>query len=333
MELTACVNTGCSTSVSNFVVRGGPVTTAAPTGLNCNLVNANGNRLDCNWNFVGNSQFYFIHVVQPGRGPGGGALTVAGRQVGATNVSLGIPNGLANIIVRACTGDGCGPFNPVPAVVNANFGSPPAPVLAEPLGGSLLDTGNDAPRVVFTWSLVAAANPVAYKYRLYVQDFSRGVPALDVITDNNFYGAYLNPGTRYDAIVFAVSDFNALQGPASGFLVRGRPPRSPTVTEPTVGSTITRNAQGRVKVSWTQLVNPDSTVPATIYQYYFNTAPAITGTTIDTFVEAQFPNGTWLGIVRACTTGTQCMEGSEAGWGPWNNAPGGEGGQALFTVR
>ena len=44
-----------------------------------------------------------------------------------------------------------------------------------------------------------------------------------MLTSNNFHGAYLNPTTRYDALVVAIPVGGGAprQGPAQGFVVKG----------------------------------------------------------------------------------------------------------------
>ena len=273
-------------------------------------------------------------MVQQGTGPGGGALTVAGGQVGGTSTSLLIPNGPASAIVRACTGDGCGPFSTA-AQFTASFGNPNLPILGTPFNGESVNSGNLAPKVEFSWNRVAGDTGSNFTYRLYVQDFSRNRAALDILTTNNFYAAFFNPGTRYDALVIAIPNAGGAQrqGPPSPFLVRGKVPNSPVATEPTYGSTVDRDAQGKIHVAWTPIVNDDGTVATRNYQCFFNTPTPVTGVTTNIALDEVFPVGTFIGIIRACTTGTTCVASSETGWGPWSNGAGSEGGQASFTVR
>lgn len=336
MELVPCTASGCQPpAVSHFTVRGGSVPPAAPAGMSCTTANDGGqNRLTCRWNTVAGAHFYRVNVVQPGAGPGGGALTVAGGQTGALFASYLVPNGLLSVVVKACTGDGCSPFSPA-VQVNPRVGGPNVPVLGEPFAGSVVDSGVHAPRVFFAWNRVAGDTGSNYTYRLFVQDFSRTSPALDVLTVQNFHAAFFNPGTRYDAVVVAIpkSGGPALQGPASAFIVRGRAPNSPVVTEPAYNSTVTRNAQSRVRVTWTPIVNNDGTPATRNYQYYFSGPSDITGVTGTNSVELLLTPGAWRGIVRACMAGTGCSESSNAGWGPWSNAPDSEGGAASFIVR
>lgn len=336
MELQACTASGCgSPAISNFVVAAGAIPPVAPAGVSCQAVNDAGqNRINCNWNAVAGTHFYFVNIVQPGAGPGGGALTVAGGQAGTNSASFLVPNGSASVIVRACTGDGCGPFSAA-VPVNATVGNPNVPVLGEPFAGSSFDSGSSAPAVTFSWSRVAGDNGSNYTYRLYVQDFSRNRPALDVYTTNNFHAAYFNPGTRYDALVIAIPNGGGQQrqGPPSAFVVRGNVPKSPVAVEPGYRATIDRNSQGKVRVAWTPIVNLDGTVSTRLYQYFLSGPTQISGVTTDTFADLTLASGSWQGIMRACNTGTACTASSPAGWGPWNNAVGSEGGPAAFTVR
>ncbi len=335
-EVRACDNSGCSTpGITNFVLAGGSVPSAPPTGVQCTVANDNNqNRLNCAWTALTGAHFYFVNVVQPNTGPGGGALTVAGQQVGTNSISVLIPNGQATVLVRGCTGDGCGPFS---AGVNIapSIGNPTVPILGEPFAGSSVDAGSNAPQITFAWNRVAGDNGSNYRYRLYVQDFARNAPALDVLTTTNFFGAFFNPGTRYDALVIAIpiNGGPAQQGPPSAFLTRGRVPRSPVATSPTYGSTVARDGNGQVTVAWTPLVNSDGTVSTRNYQYFFAGPTQVSGITTLTSLPLTLGPGNWQGTMRACTTGTSCTAGSETGWGPWNNQAGSEGGMAGFTVQ
>ncbi len=336
MELVPCTASGCQApAISHFTLRGGTVPPAAPTGLSCTTSNDGGqNRIGCRWNTVDGAHFYRVNVVQPGAGPGGGALTVAGGQTGALFASYLVPNGSLSVVVKACTGDGCGPFSPA-VRVNTQVGSPNVPVLGEPFAGSVVDSGVHAPRVFFAWNRVAGDNGSNYSYRLFVQDFARASSALDVVTAQNFHAAFFNPGTRYDAVVVAIPNGGGpvLQGPASAFIVRGRAPNSPVVTEPAYNSTVTRNAQSKVRVGWTPIINNDGTPATRNYQYYLSGPSDITGVTANNSVELPLAPGAWRGIVRTCIAGTGCSESSNAGWGPWSSAPDSEGGAASFIVR
>lgn len=336
MELVPCTASGCQPpAVSQFSIRGGRVPAAAPAGLSCTMSSDSGqNRVGCRWSTVDGAHFYRVNVVHPSAGPGGGALTVAGGETGALSASYLVPAGSLSVVVKACTGDGCGPYSPA-VRVNPQAGNPNVPVLGEPFGGSVIDSGTEAPRVFFSWNRVAGDTGSNYTYRLYVQDFSRDSAALDVLTDKNFHAAFFNPGTRYDAVVVAIPNNGgpSRQGPASAFIVRGRAPNSPVITAPAYQAPVTRDTGSKVRIAWTPLVSSDGTASPRSYQYYLSGPLDLTGVTTNVSVELPLPPGTWSGIVRGCTIGTGCSESSSTGWGPWSNAPGSEGGAASFTVR
>jgi hypothetical protein len=346
-----------------FTVANGPTPTVAPEGVSCQLVNdANQNRLNCSWMPTMGADFYFAHVVQPNTGPGGGALTVAGTQAGQPSTSLLIPNGAASFVVRACTGDGCGPFSG-PVQVNAGFGNPAAPTLAEPFSGSIVDGGAGAPVVTFTWNLVAGDSQF-YLYRLYVQDFTRNEPALDVVTSNNYYAAYLNPGRRYDALVmalpFTTPFYNGpprspTQSAPSGFVTRGKTPNAPSVFAPTLvpsfGATapfiqlpvVPKELCGQVLVKWTDLPDALGGSMARLYQVELSSQLSTLLRVTTSQLSVAFPvvggNLQAGGVprrfgvrVRACATGTTCAPGSETGWGPWSGSGTAEGGSGGFSL-
>ena len=90
---------------------------------------------------------------------------------------------------------------------------------------------------------------------------------------------------------------------------------------------------GNIQLGW-------SPVPgATLYQYFVAVLGQGTATVqgVTPGLLAQVPlTGTgagtvYSGIVRACPAGATCVLGSDAGWGPWSNAPGGPG-VTNFTV-
>ncbi|MBM3737187.1 MAG: hypothetical protein FJW39_15510 [Acidobacteria bacterium] len=332
LEMRTC-NPFCGTaSTSIFTVTLPAVPTGVPAGLACTNTNNSGqNRVNCNWGAVARADFYFINIIQAGAGPGGGALTVAGTQVGATTVSLPVPNGVLDVIVRACNGDGCGAYSP-PFRVIASFGNPTVPILAEPFGGSVVDAGTGVPIGVFTWSRAAADTGGNFVYRLYVQDFSRNAPAVDIITSNNFHAAHLNPATRYDALVIAipVAGGTQLTGPAQGFITRGRIPTAPSFVAPTVFSSV---LAGIVTLGWTPIPFLNGDTDGRVYQYSLTGPAQRSGVIAGLNADVTLPIGTYSGAVRACTTGLNCTAGSEAGWGPWSGAPGGEGGPTTFTLR
>jgi len=286
-----------------------------------------GNSLTATWTSVPGADFYAIYVIQPSGGPGGGALTVAARQVSETNVTLPVPAGAANVIVAACNGDGCGPWS-VDATIQPEGPNPALPNLGTPLGGSVVA----GPGVEFSWNRIPGDDGSNTVYRLYVQDLSRQAAALDVYTTQNFWAAYFKAeGARYDALVVANPGPGQVVGPPQGFNVRGTSSSAPTMVSPAHQS---RVPAGNVQLGW-------SPVPgAGLYQYYIailgQPAPAVTGVTPGLVV--QVPLGTvggadtlYSGITRACLAGTSCVATSDAGWGPWSNAPGGPG-VTNFTV-
>jgi hypothetical protein len=91
---------------------------------------------------------------------------------------------------------------------------------------------------------------------------------------------------------------------------------------------------GNVALGW-------SPVPgATLYEYYVAVlgqgTAAVTGVTPGLVVQVPLPAvagqpTTYSGITRACMSPTGCSPTSDAGWGPWSNAPGGPG-VTNFTV-
>ncbi len=328
LEVKAC-GAGCSTAgLSYFSVRLNPVPSTPPTITVCNVQNQiSQNLLTCNWTPVAGADLYVVQVVQTGAGPGGGALTVASSQVSTTSASFQVPNGNLQVVVQACNGDGCS--NPSGGYgIVTSFGNPAVPTMGSPVGGSVVD----GPTLVFSWTRIPADNGSNTFYRLYVQDFARNQPALDVITNQNFWGAQFAAGRRYDALVIANPDsLNASQGPPQGFTTRGTNPQSPTLVQPQHQGSV---KQGNVKLGWTPLPG------AQLYQYYIaisgQNTPVATGVT--TGIEVQVPlavannqNTVHSGIVRACTTGLNCTAGSETGWGIWSNQTGGTG-VTTFTL-
>ena len=119
-------------------------------------------------------------------------------------------------------------------------------------------------------------------------------------------------------------------GPAQGFNVSGSSATAPTMVAPAHNSTV---AAGNVALGW-------SPVPgATLYEYYVGvlggstaTARGVTPGLVAYVPLAGAAGGTaYSGIVRACPEGATCVAGSDAGWGPWSNEPGGPG-VTNFTV-
>lgn len=322
LEVKAC-GAGCGPAgLSYFSVRLNPVPAAPPVITVCNVQNQiNQNLLTCNWTPVAGADLYVIQVVQAGAGPGGGALTVASSQVSTTSASFQVPNGALQVVVQACNGDGCSNTSGAYGITAA-FGNPSVPTMGSPVGGLTVQ----GPTILFSWSRLPSDNGSNTFYRLYVQDFARNQPALDILTNQNFWGAQFAAGRRYDALVIGNPDsLNASQGPPQGFTTRGNNPLSPTLVQPQHQGSI---KQGNIKLGWTPLPG------AQLYQYYIAAAgqntPVATGVT--TGIEVQVPlsvvnnqNTPHTGIVRACTAGLSCTAGSETGWGIWSDRPGGAG--------
>jgi hypothetical protein len=326
MQVRAC-QAGCGpySAAVDFAVALGAVPTAKPTITSA--VVSGGNSLAVSWTAVTGAEWYQVQVVQPRpAGPGGGALTVAARQVsGATSTTLAVPAGQASVIVAACNADGCGPYSTA-ASINPTGPNPSAPQIGSPLDGSVV-TG---PSTLFTWTRIPGdtGNTV---YRLYVQDLSRQRAALDVYTSQNFYGALLNAeGGKYAAVVIANPGPGQVGGPPINFTVRGSSAVAPTLMAPTLGSVL---PAGNVLLGWTPVPG------ATLYEYLVSVQGAAVasgrGVTPGIFVQVPLTavNGqatVYNGIVRACPAGQTCSGGSDAGWGPWSSAAG--SGVISFTV-
>jgi glucose/arabinose dehydrogenase len=326
LKVRAC-QAGCGpfSAPVTFAVSLPPVPTGTPGITGCSV--SGGNSLTCDWNAVAGADLYQVYVVQPPpAGPGGGALTVAARVVSATTVTLPVPSGVANVIVAACNGDGCGPFSsPMgigPAGPNPNVAS-----LGTPLGGSVVS----GPTVMFSWNRVPGDNGSNTIYRLFVQDLSRQATALDVYTTQNFWAAFFKAeGTRYDALVIANPGPGQVAGPAQGFDVSGTSASAPTMVAPGHQSSV---KTGNVQMGWSPVLG------AGLYQYFI--AAHVGGgvaTGVAPGLAVQVPLAAvggaatpYSGIARACPSGLACTAGSDAGWGPWSNAPGGPG-VTNFTV-
>ena len=326
LKVRACqASCGPYSTPVTFSVTLPPVPITGPTGLGCSV--SGGNSLTCNWNSVANADAYQIQVVQaPPAGPGGGALTAAAKQVSATTVTLPVPAGAATVFLSACNGDGCGPYSTVP--ITAAGPNPSQANIGTPMAGTVV-TG---PGVLFTWNRVPGDNGSNTFYRLFVQDLSRQATALDVFTSSNFYSAYFKAeGARYDALVVSNPGLGSqATGPSQGFNVAGASATAPTMVSPAHNSSVT---SGNIQLGW-------SPVPgATLYQYFVAVLGQGSATVqgVTPGLIAQVPlSGTgvgtvYSGIVRACPAGATCVLGSDAGWGPWSNAPGGPG-VTNFTV-
>jgi hypothetical protein len=300
----------------------GPAPSSAPSITSA--VVSGGTNLAVSWSAVAGAEWYQMFVIQSGTGPGGGALTVAAREVVGTSVSgVALPVGNASVLVAACTGNGCGPFSGARSIT-ATGQNPSAPQIGQPLSGSVVD----GPGVMFTWNRVPGDNGSNTTYRLYVQDLSRGTAALDVLTTNNFYAAYFRAeGARYDALVVANPGPSQVVGPAVGFNVRGQSATAPTMTQPTHNSTV---PAGNIQLAW-------SPVPgATLYEYFVSGGGASTrGVTPGLTVQVPLASvggapTAYTGIVRSCPAAATCAPGSDAGWGPWSDVAG--PGVTNFTV-
>ncbi|MFN8641665.1 MAG: hypothetical protein U0802_08425 [Candidatus Binatia bacterium] len=321
LQVRAC-QAGCgpySTAV-DFTVALGAVPTGAPTITGSTV--SGGNSLTVGWTSVPGAEWYQVQVVQPPpAGPGGGALTVASRQViGATTASnIPVPIGQAFVLVAACNGDGCGPFSGG-ATITPGGPNPAVPNVGEPVGDSVVN----GPSVLFAWNRIPSDNGSNTVYRVYVQDLSRQTAALDVLTTQNYYGALLKAeGAKYAVVIIANPGLaGAVQGPGVAFTVRGTSAVAPTLMAPTNGST---QPAGNVLMAW-------SPVPgATLYEYYVAvsgvSAATSRGTTPGVFVQVPLAavNGQptlYSGIARACPAGATCAGGNDAGWGPWSNTAG-----------
>lgn len=241
-------------------------------------------------------------------------------------MTLPVPMGFANVVVAACNGDGCGPFSTAVGI-NPGGPNPTMASLGTPLGGSIVS----GPTVGFAWNRIPGDNGNNTVYRLYVQDLSRQAAALDVYTTQNYWAAYFRAeGARYDALVIANPGAGQIVGPAQGFNVSGTSADAPTMVTPGHQSSV---RAGNVQLGW-------SPVPgATLYEYYVAVlgqgSPTARGVTPGLLAQVPLTGaagGTlYSGIVRACPAGATCVSGSDTGWGPWSNAPGGPG-VTNFTV-
>jgi predicted outer membrane repeat protein len=326
LRVRACQG-GCGpwSATRNFTATIGAPPSAAPT-INTAVVSG-GNSLAVTWSSVSGAEWYQLYVIQSSGGPGGGAVTVAAREVVGTSISgLPIPAGAASVLVAACTGNGCGPFSSVRSITGGGP-NPSAPQLGQPLGGSVVS----GPGVLFTWSRVPGDDGTNTTYRLYVQDLSRATAALDVLTTDNFYGAYFKAeGARYDALVVANPGPSQVVGPAVGFVVSGQSAAAPTMAQPTHNSTL---PQGNIQLGW-------SPVPgATLYEYFVAAVGSSIAPTrgVTPGLVVQVPLSAlsgapqlYSGIVRSCPEGASCAPGSDAGWGPWSNQAG--PGVTNFTI-
>jgi ELWxxDGT repeat protein len=326
LKVRAC-QAGCGpwSAAVTFSLALPPVPAQAPQNLAC-VVNG-GNSLTCDWSAVPSASAYEVQVIQPPpAGPGGGALAVAAKLVSATTVTLPVPIGNATVLVAACNGDGCGPT--ASQGITASGPNPSQPTIGTPTAGSVVS----GPAVLLTWNRIPGDNGSNTSYRLYVQDLSRQSAALDVFTTGNFYSAFFKAeGARYDALVIANPGTpGQITGPAQGFNVSGSSATAPTMVSPTHNGTV---SSGNIQLGW-------SPVPgATVYEYFVavlgQSSAAVRGVAAGLVTQVPLtgtaPGTLYSAIVRACPAGATCVAGSDAGWGPWSNAPGGPG-VTNFTV-
>ncbi len=299
---------------ADFAITLGPVPSTAPSITSA--VVSGGNQLTVNWTAVPGADIYQIQVVQPSpAGPGGGALTVAARQVSETTATFSVPAGPATIFLQACNGDGCGPFAPTQDI-NAAGPNPSVASLGTPMAQSTVA----GPEVIFTWNRVAGDNGSNTFYRLYVQDLSRQSAALDLVTTQNYWATNLRAeGAVYDALVVANPGPSQVVGPPSTFAVRGVSAATPTMVEPTHQTQV---SAGNILFRWSPVEG------ANLYEYYVAvcgvgsaTARGVTpGLFVQVPLSATPPFTTYCSIARACPAGATCTFGSDSGWGPWNDA-------------
>ncbi|MFN7919223.1 MAG: PQQ-dependent sugar dehydrogenase [Bryobacteraceae bacterium] len=324
LQVRACtVACGPWSDTVAFRVTLPPVPTQALPPPACSLTGA---VATCGWNPQTGADYYTLLAVQPSSGPGGGALTVAGLRTPQVSGALTLPPGAVSIFVAGCNGNGCGPYSTAANMTPAAASSA-APFIGSPVPGATID----GPDVFLSWNRVAGDNGSNTVYRLYVQDFSRGAPALDVLTTGNYWSAkFRGGGSRYDALVVV----NGVNGPAAPFLVRSTSPASPTMAQPrhqTQDVTLSI-AAGNVQLGWTALPG------ATLYEYLVSvqgqSQPVVHGVTPGQIVQVPLAASStfYSGIVRACPAGQTCAFGSDAGWGPWSSAPG-QGGVTNFKVQ
>lgn len=314
---------GPASAPAGFQVLLPAVPSVAPTITSATV---SGTDLTVNWWALTGADLYQIQVVQPGAGPGGGALSVAARQVSSTSATFPVPAGTMSIVVAGCNGTGCGPLSAPFSVSPAQ--TPVTPNLGTPMAGTVVA----GPSVLFSWNRVATDNGQGNTvYRLFVNDLSRQTAALDVYTTQNFWAAYFKAeGARYDALVVAnPGTAQQVVGPAAGFNVAGTSAVAPTLTTPAHQSTV---RAGNLMLAWTPVAG------ATLYQYYISGGgqnPAVTGVTTGLFAQVPLTavNGqptSYVGIVRACPALASCAAGADAGWGPWSDQAG--PGVTSFTV-
>ncbi len=307
----------CNTiaTAARFTITLPPVPLLAPPSTQAQVAGLN--TMTVSWQAVPNADIYEVQLVQPGAGPGGGALTVASARTNALSANLAVPAGIATAFVRGCNGDGCGPYAQI-SNLNVPGPSPATPVVSSPLTGQNVA----GPVVFFAWSRIPGDNGSNTTYRVYVQDLSRQAAALDALTTNNFFAAYLQAeGTRYDVLVIAnPGTAQQVQSAAVGFNVQGSSALAPTMAAPTHMS---KQPQGPTFVGWTPVPS------AQLYEFYLEAAgaPPIRGVSAALITQIPLtPVGGVLtrynGIVRACPAGATCVPEQDAGWSPWSNVAG-----------
>lgn len=302
-------------TAARFTITLPPVPLLAPANTQAQVTGPN--TMTVSWQTVQNADIYEVQLVQPGAGPGGGALTVASARTNALSANLAVPAGIATAFVRGCNGDGCGPYAQI-SNLNVPGPNPAAPVVSAPLTGQNVA----GPVVFFAWSRIPGDNGSNTTYRVYVQDLSRQAAALDALTTNNFFAAYLQAeGTRYDVLVIAnPGTAQQVQSAAVGFNVQGSSALAPTMAAPTHMS---KQPQGPTFVGWTPVPG------AQLYEFYLEAAgaPPLRGASSALIVQVPLtPVGGVLtrynGIVRACPAGATCVPEQDAGWSPWSNIAG-----------
>ena len=188
------------------------------------------------------------------------------------------------------------------------------------------------PSLLLTWNRVPGDNGTNTWYRLYVQDLSRQSAALDVYTQNNFYGAYVQGG---GGAVRRAGDLEpGLAEPGGG----------PGAGVQRVGSERDGTDDG---VTGAQQHGDAGEHAAGVDAGARGDAVRVlrggagsgdrdgersdAGASGAGAADGERRGTVYNGIVRACPAGATCQPGLDTGWGPWSNAPGGPG-VTNFTV-
>ncbi|MFN7923608.1 MAG: hypothetical protein U0Q16_26135 [Bryobacteraceae bacterium] len=234
----------CTTSCNNFAAsvrfthRPAPTPSVAPAVTPAEL---SGNSFRFNWTAVNQADRYRVRVF-----PRGGSVPIASVMTTATEATLMLSTGPASALVAACNGSGCGPDSP-PAAVNPTGPNPTSPVLGQPMANGTVD----GPKVTFSWSRIPGDDGTNTKYRLFVQDFLRNSPALDVVTTTTSFTAQLaGEGRHYGALVTANPGDGESAGPAISFIVLGDNALAPNVVVPRNEGTVN---QGQVEIAWSEV--------------------------------------------------------------------------------